>query len=447
MPKITVIGAGSAVFSLTIIRDICLTPALSGCDVCLMDISPDRLDAAYTLCVRYADELNVPLAITRTLRREEALAGADFVINTAACGHEMLAEGWAIAQRHGYRFGGSLHIMHDEAFWANHYQLSLIESVYEDMRRICPDAWYVLVSNPVLAGITMLRRKYPDAKMVGLCQGSTAILRVLDALGMDRSKAQYEVSGLNHFIWLTRLTYDGRNGFEALDEYCAAHSASDSGGDTVNSFLSPKAIDLYRTFGAFPLGDTFSAGGGSWAYWYHDDEQTERIYREDPAAAWSAYFRKCAEKVRTIRDTAYDLNARLTEAFPPVKSDEITMQFIEALCGGGEAVLPVNILNDKKYLAGVPDDFEVEVFARCSSAGVEPLPAAPLSRAITAHLVRDRIAPVEIELEAYRTGNRALLVDLIMMDPWTKSRAQAQALLDDIMKMPWASGLKAHYAD
>jgi alpha-galactosidase len=153
--KITVIGAGSAVFSLTIIRDICLTPILADCEVCLMDRDARRLEAAHLLCVRYAAEIGMPLRISRTLDRREALENADFVINTAACGHEMLIEGWEIAARHGYRFGGSLHIMHDEAFWANHCQLELIESVYEDM---LSSSWQWLAQN---ASSCMMRRSGP----------------------------------------------------------------------------------------------------------------------------------------------------------------------------------------------------------------------------------------------------------------------------------------------
>ncbi|NLE43312.1 MAG: hypothetical protein GX620_01220, partial [Chloroflexi bacterium] len=36
--KISIIGAGSAVFSLSMIRDICLTPNLQGSTIMFMDI-------------------------------------------------------------------------------------------------------------------------------------------------------------------------------------------------------------------------------------------------------------------------------------------------------------------------------------------------------------------------------------------------------------------------
>jgi alpha-galactosidase len=52
--KITLIGAGSAVFSLNLLRDLCLTPALHDSLICMMDIDASRLEAVYELCQRYA---------------------------------------------------------------------------------------------------------------------------------------------------------------------------------------------------------------------------------------------------------------------------------------------------------------------------------------------------------------------------------------------------------
>ena len=128
--KISIIGAGSSVFSLSLIKDICLTPNLQDSSVSFMDIDRGRLDAAYRLCRRYAAESGINLQLHKTTDRREALEGSDFVINTAlagseeAGGHQRLQDGWAIAYKHGYRFGGSLHIVHDEAFWINFYHQS-----------------------------------------------------------------------------------------------------------------------------------------------------------------------------------------------------------------------------------------------------------------------------------------------------------------------------------
>ena len=67
--KISVIGAGSAVFSLSLIRDICSAKNLSGCTVSFMDIDEKRLNDAYALCCRYAKEMKSNIVIEKTMRR------------------------------------------------------------------------------------------------------------------------------------------------------------------------------------------------------------------------------------------------------------------------------------------------------------------------------------------------------------------------------------------
>jgi len=182
--KLTIIGAGSGSFSLAMIRDLCLTPNLAGITVSLMDINPERLDAAYAVCKRFAGEVGFAIHLEKTLDRRQALEGADFVINTALVqGHHRLEEGWAIARKYGYNWGASFHVLYDEPFWVNFYQYRLFESIIEDMLELCPQAYHLLVANPVLAGVTYLGRKYPDSRTVGLCHGFSGVYHVAEVLG------------------------------------------------------------------------------------------------------------------------------------------------------------------------------------------------------------------------------------------------------------------------
>ena len=49
--------------------------------------------------------------------------------------------------------------------------MRFFEAITEDILTYCPNAWHLMVANPVVAGTTLLQRKYPEAKMVGLCHG------------------------------------------------------------------------------------------------------------------------------------------------------------------------------------------------------------------------------------------------------------------------------------
>lgn len=109
--------------------------------------------------------------------------------------------------------------MHDEAFWVNFHQLRLMESVYLDIQKTCPNAWMLLVANPVQAGITYLSKKYPGAKIVGMCHGSGGVYEVMETLGYQREDCHFEVSSVNHFVWLTELYHKGENVSPVLDQW------------------------------------------------------------------------------------------------------------------------------------------------------------------------------------------------------------------------------------
>ena len=67
MPKITLIGAGSVVFTRNLCNDILLTPALRQSTVSLMDIDPGRLAQAHDEAVYHAVMLDSLTAAVCTL--------------------------------------------------------------------------------------------------------------------------------------------------------------------------------------------------------------------------------------------------------------------------------------------------------------------------------------------------------------------------------------------
>lgn len=444
--KISLIGAGTGTFAINLIKDLCLTEGLDGSVISLMDIDKTRLDAVHRFCVRYAAEVGRHFVIEKTVDRRESLRGADFVINSALVGgYERLQQGWAIAKKWGYRFGGSFHIMHDEAFWTNFGQLQLMEAIYADMQELCPDAWYLMVANPVMASVTYLSRKYPGIKLVGMCHGYNGVFRMCDVMGLDRSKISWEIPGVNHFVWLNRFTYDGRDGKPLIEAWVRDRAEEYFRHIGPSNDFSPKIIDLYRRFGLMPIGDTGTAGGGSWGWEYHVDAQTQKQWNEDPDLWYDVVFSINRGHIQSIMDAAYDDSVQLSEKFSTDYSDEPMIPLIEALaCDRGQIVV-VNILNDKGYVEGVPTDFEVEIPAWVDRDGIHGIHTKPLPKSLQACMLRDRVAPVEVELEAYETHSRQRLVDLVMMDPWTHSRAQAEGLVEEILNMPGLEEMKEYY--
>jgi alpha-galactosidase len=445
-PTIAIIGAGSAVFSLGLIRDLCLTARLHGCTVRLMDVDEARLHAIARLCQRYSEETGAGIQTVATTDRREALEGADFVINTAlVTGRERLRQGWDIAARHGYRFGGSLHVMHDEPFWVNFFQLRFFDEVVQEVLALCPDAWYLQVANPVLAGMTWLGRRYPQAKMIGLCHGFADVYHLADTLGLDRERLTFEIPGVNHTVFLTHAYHDGRDIFPLIDAWIENEAPAYWESCRPSDDLGPAAVDLYRRFKVFPIGDTCTPGGGSWPWWYHTDAETERHWHEDPAGWWDRYFGRGAQRVAEIEQAALDESRPVSETFPPQQSGEVMVPMIEAIAYDIPRVLIGNVLNTGDFVPGIPRDFAVEIPTLVSKRGIEGIQTRGLPDAVLAQIWRDRVGPVSIELTAYDEGSRERLLELVLADPWTHSLTQAEAMLEEIFAMPEHTELRAHY--
>ena len=446
--KIAIIGAGSGIFSINLIKDLCVNENLKDARLTLMDVDERRLDGIYSMCVRYAAEINHRLDVSKTTDRIEAITGADFVINVALdYGHARLREGWRVAMEHGYRFGGSLHVMHDEAFWVNFHQLRLMESIAQDVLRVCPKAWLVMVANPVLAGITYLTRRYPELKVVGMCHGFNGTRALSEALGFDHDRdVRFETSGVNHFVWLTSFQYRDQDAYPILDrwledggyeKYLEAHR------DDVSPAIGPKSVDLYRRYGVFPIGDTSTPGGGAWGWWYHAED--EKQYQEDPFTWYEGYFKQGEKQVQQIRDAVDNPDAKMTEVFSTLASGEPMIPLIESLAGYVAQPVVVNVPNTYEYVPGLPKDFAVEITAMVSERGIQGIHMLPQPKAITALTYRDRIDPVETELLAFQTGDIHMLESLVMMDPWTHSLKQARELIDAILDLPCNADMKAYF--
>ena len=208
--KLGIIGAGSATFSLGLVRDLCSTEDLYGSVITMMDINEERLDNIHRLATRYVDELKVDLKFEKTMSREAALKDADFVINTALFGaHDQHEARRAVGDKHGYYRG---------APGMNYNQLRFLLSVAKDMERFCPDAWLIQSSNPVFDGCTLMTRE-TNTKVIGLCHGHHGYREFAGVLGLDRDHIEAQMVGFNHIIYMTHFLYKGgTQGFDRGQE-------------------------------------------------------------------------------------------------------------------------------------------------------------------------------------------------------------------------------------
>lgn len=440
--KLGVIGAGSAQFSLGLVRDLCLAEGLRDTTVTLMDVDDERLAVIHGLATRYAAELGVGLRIEATTDRVRALAEADFVLNTALPG----GHGWEEACRAATEAVGYYRGLRQ--LQTNLHQYDLMLSIARDMERRCPDAWLVQSANPVFEGCTLLTRE-TGIKTVGLCHGFHGYRRLCDVLGVPADEVGWAAPGVNHWIYLTEFRHRGEDLYPRLERWIADDAPAfwqTFAGDYNDTQLARGAIDHYRRVGLMPIGDaarTFSE------WYYHPDLATEqRWYGHlggfDSAPGWARYLAKLDQNLARIAAAAADRTARVTDVFPPQPSREVQVPIIDALANDRPGLFQVNRPN-RGAIAGVADDVVVEGRALVDGSGITLLQVGALPEKLMRLVLLPRIAKAEKELLAFHTGDRDVLTSILLDDHRTRSLAQAEAAVDALLALPWNAPLAARF--
>lgn len=429
--KVAIIGAGSAQFSLTMVRDLCLTPNLRGSHVVFMDIDEERLDMIYHLARRYSEQLGSNLTFEKTTNRAAALEGADYVINTAyVLGHIVEANLRDVCSRHGYyHFGGALGPYHQ--FW-------LMLSVAQDIEKICPNAWLIQVGNPVFHGCTLMTRE-TSTKIIGLCHGHYGYLEIAATLGLDPDKVVWEAPGLNHNIWLTKFEYEGKDAYPLIDEWIATQGEeywqTHVARSTHDAQMSRGACNQYHLYGLFPIGDTVRRGG----WWYHTDIVTKKRWYGEPFGGPDThiarpYFVKNLEQtIARMIAASKDPQADLVKEFGAAHSREQIVPIMDALSFNNAGEFQINVPNQGGKLHGIPENVVVEVPARIDSSGVHIKDFTQLPPQILLNHVMPEWMEMERDLYAFKSGDKRMLLWQLLNEHPTKSYDQAVVLLDELI--------------
>lgn len=442
--KIAVIGAGSAQFSAGLVNDLCRTESLAGSHVAFMDINPEPMEIVQKLAVRFADELGVDYTFETTTDREAALQDADFVVNTAyVLGHHHARAVRELTAKYGYYYGG--------VKLGSWHQLRLMLDVARDMERICSDAWLIQSGNPVLAGCTLMTRE-TGIKVCGLCHGHYGVHEIATTIGLDDLEhITWQAPGLNHNIWLTHFFYNGKDAYPLIDqwietegeEYWRTHVAE----RTHDIQMSRGAVHQYQMYGLFPIGDTVRRGG----WWYHTDIDTKKYWFGEP---WGGPDTELARPI--FVDNLQDRMAAIAQVIedPQVSLAELSVRVLGGKKMTGEQIVPIMdaLVNDNQgefqvnvpnngALEGIPDDVVVEVPAIIDRKGIQPLHVGALPAKIMLEHVLPEWLDVERQLEAFKTGDRSMLLWSVLDGHQTRSYDQATSVLDDLLAVDGHEGL------
>ncbi len=451
MVKISIIGAGSIAWSASLIKDICLTKSLWGSTISLMDIDRERLKVIYGLAKRYSTEVKADLKFEKTMNRKKALENADFVFNTVlAGGHNNYEIQRKVAEKNGYYRGidsVDYNMVSDYYTIGGYNQLKLFMDIARDMEDICPEAWLFQTANPVFEGCTLLTRE-TKLKVIGLCHGHIGYKTVAKRLGLNLKEVEVQSIGFNHCIWMTSFLYEGEDAYPLLDDWIKTKADifwKNWNPEYYDVEMSPAAVDMYKRFSLFPVGDTARSGG--WKY--HTNLETKKRWYGplggfDSEIGWARYLRDLRKQMDKMLKVYNNPSTPVKSIFPPVKSGEQHVPIVDATVNDKDRMFQLNIPN-KGAIDSIPNNVVVEVPAIVNRRGVERIHVGRLPKLLMLHVIIPRMLRMEWALEAFLEGGKDLLFEWLLNDPRTRSLEQAEALIKDILTLPFNKEMAKHY--
>ena len=207
MTKLTIIGAGSAVFTKNIFTDLMFIDDFKKMDIALVDIDEKRLKISHELLNVIAKKLNASPNIKSYTNRKEALAGSDFVQSTIQVGgyKPSTVIDFDIPNQFGLKqtiadtlgIGGIMRGLRT---------IPVLVDIGRDLMDLCPNSFWLQYVNPMCSNMIAINKAFPELKVMGLCHSvqGTAEMLAKD-LNEDINNIEYLCAGINHMAFYKKF--------------------------------------------------------------------------------------------------------------------------------------------------------------------------------------------------------------------------------------------------
>jgi 6-phospho-beta-glucosidase len=209
-------------------------------------------------------------------------------------------------------------------------------------------------------------------RCVSLCEGPlTFPADLARTAGLDPSRLDAMLVGLNHTGWTVRHRYEGADAMPFIEAADEARSR-----DSTPRSRDELMLHLAATMGAIP---------SAYLYYFYFREHALEAARGAPLTRAQQILAEVDDYWSHYREQADAPDPRLDPARSRggILELELAVDVIDALVNDRGTTWPVNVPNAGGALPGFPEDLVVEVPAHVSTAGIEPIPVDALPRTVT----------------------------------------------------------------
>ncbi|TMB89542.1 MAG: alpha-glucosidase/alpha-galactosidase, partial [Chloroflexi bacterium] len=382
MPKVTLVGAGSAVFARQIITDILAVEGLDRGIFALVDIDPVRLDLARRIAERLIELTGKDWTVEASTERLDVLKGTDYVVNSIeVAGLQNVRHDYDIPIKYGVDQcigdtigpGGIFKALRTGPAWLE---------IVADVERLAPSAVVLNYTNP-MSILTLAASRSSGLSVVGLCHSVQATSRLLaEFLDVPYDDLTWRCAGINHNAWFTTLERHGKDLYPQLRERASQPEIYER---------DPVRFDVMLHLGAFV---TESSGHFSEyvPYYRKRPDLLERYTRPGYLGESGFYANNWPDWRKENDERIHSMLHGETE-IPLRRSHEYASYIIEAMEHGRPTSIHGNVTNSGS-IENLPDGC-VEVECVVGPDGIRPVTFGPLPEQLAA-LNRSHMAVHEL---------------------------------------------------
>lgn len=387
----------------------------------LMDIDARRLEIVGGFAQRMVEHKKAPFKVVLTGDRRAAIEGASYVITQLRVGQmEARRRDEYLGKRHGLigqettGVGGMAKALRT---------IPVILEIAADVRTLAASgAMLVNFTNPAGLVTQALVKYAPDVPSVGVCNvpitAKMMLLREweqLTGVKVDPARAELKTLGLNHLSWHRGFTIDGEDVWPRILEGYIARLKTQEHPD-----WEPRLIEVLRMIPNYYL-----------QYYYHTDKKLAAQEKWPPSRADEVIevekdlLREYADP--NLKEPPADLMKRGGAYYSTVATQLLNAHYNDL----GETHV-VNTRNSGAVKEW-PADWVLELPARVSRKGIEPLPAEPLPPACFGLLAQVKAYEL-LTVEAAVHGDREAAYQALLVHPLGPKADRVQAVLDDMLE-------------
>ncbi|KYG27706.1 glycoside hydrolase family 4 [Alkalihalobacillus trypoxylicola] len=442
-PKVVVLGAGSLFFGRQAIWQMVHSEHLNNGTLTLVDTNKDKLEKLVKLAQMVVDYSGVNLTIEGSTNRREVLSGADFVVLSFA-ENTVKYRGidCEVSEKYGIRMCSGDTIGPGGIFRAMR-ELPVIMDCARDIEELCPNAWVINYINPATVHGMALKRFAPQLKSFALCDSHHMPHKKIilaERAGIIANHKEYteeidrqfdiRIAGVNHFTWLLKAEYQGKNVLPDIAESLRKHAETETvGGDTGAKALFNDSISyqLYEIFGYVP---TCTAHTKEYLpYWQGLGKLKDTI---PPLSIWETEERYMRHREMWDQIDRFINKEKPIEEFMTSFGPDHATDIIENMVGNLGKKFYVNTYNNGA-VTNMNDDALLELLSEVTMEGVKPLPVGEMPRGIRGmqEVVLDTH---ELTAEAVVEGSREKLRRAMLTDPLVHSIADGDQIIEELLE-------------